>query len=569
MIITAIGLLSSAGLSEIFQTPDFNYLISPVKLQHVNNVTSVALNENLLREMGIWQSAETQFGDAGNVITEIASGGQNFFNKYLIGLKPYSRRYAGTQFGYFSNQLGDGRAASIGITTLLSPNSELQIKGSGQTPYSRRGDGRCTLLSCVREYIASEYINLMGIPTTRALAITLSKNTILRDELYNGNIVPVPQATVLRSSDSFIRFGTFELVKVEGHDKKSLKELFNEIVMRYYPNCKVDESNTGICFFNQIVKRSATLVASWKATGFTHSVMNTDNLSIIGLTIDYGPFSFMEFFNKNHISNYIDDEERYAFDKQSEAMLFSLRRLSDALSRLNIISKPDAEDSISAFNEIFEREYETLMASKLLLTSETRNANVIIKRLLEALQESSCDYTTVMRSLGWVTDKTFLLDFVTKLADSCPDYQQRRAMSMRSERIRKQFFKYPDARMDFVGETERAVKITDLFRQWKFFFKSYQRSIVSQLARSGMSSSSYFHHRMLLSNSTNPMFIPRNGILRDVSESAALGDFTPLSELIEVLSDPFDKITTQVKDVNKYIALPDVDGCLDLVSCGS
>jgi uncharacterized protein YdiU (UPF0061 family) len=237
--------------------------------------------------------------------TNIFSG-----NQALPGADPVAMRYAGHQFGHYVHQLGDGRAIILAETTNSNGDKwEIQLKGAGQTPYSRDGDGRSVLRSTVREYLCSEAMHGLGISTTRALCITGTDDEIYREKIETA-------AVLTRLAPSHVRFGSFEIFFYNDlHDE--LKQLADYVIQHHYPEL-LEENNSYLALLQAVIDRTAKLLAQWQAVGFTHGVMNSDNMSILGLTIDYGPFGFMEAWQPGFICNHSDHQGRYAFDKQPE-----------------------------------------------------------------------------------------------------------------------------------------------------------------------------------------------------------------------------------------------------------
>lgn len=241
-------------------------------------------------------------------------------HNHLAGSDPLASVYSGHQFGHWAGQLGDGRALLLGEIQLSDGSAwELQLKGSGLTPYSRMGDGRAVLRSSIREFLASEAMHALGVPTTRALCITGSDQPVRREEMETA-------AVVTRAAPSFIRFGHFEHFCYSGqHD--ALRHLADFVIAHFYPECQTAEQPYA-ALLEAVTQRTAALIAHWQAVGFCHGVMNTDNMSILGLTIDYGPFQFMDGFDPGHICNHSDTMGRYAFGNQPAVAHWNLRALA-------------------------------------------------------------------------------------------------------------------------------------------------------------------------------------------------------------------------------------------------
>jgi uncharacterized protein YdiU (UPF0061 family) len=263
-------------------------------------------------------------------------------NKLLPGSEPIAQLYGGHQFGEWVPELGDGRVILLGeVKNSKGETWELQLKGSGITPYSRFGDGRAVLRSTIREYLASEAMHYLGIPTTRSLCIVGSKLPVRRETVETA-------AVMLRLAPTHIRFGHFEVFAYR-RQHHLVKELVDYVIRHFFSHLLgLPEVEKYKRFFEEVVLRTALLIAKWQAIGFTHGVMNTDNMSILGMTIDYGPFGFMETFNAQWVSNHSDDLGRYAFDQQPEIALWNLKQLAIALSAVL-----DIEDAKKNFGKIY------------------------------------------------------------------------------------------------------------------------------------------------------------------------------------------------------------------------
>jgi uncharacterized protein YdiU (UPF0061 family) len=324
---------------------------------------------------------------ASPVFTRLAAG-----NALFGGKQPTAAIYAGHQFGIFVPQLGDGRAISLGeIENARGERWEWQLKGAGITAFSRFADGRAVLRSTIREYLCSEAMHHLGIPTTRALAIAGSDQPVFREE-------PETAAVLSRLAASFVRFGSFELF----HSRRQyahVKTLADHTIERFFPNiAQAGERERYALFLREAVERTAHLVALWQSVGFAHGVLNTDNMSILGLTLDYGPFGFMESYEPGFICNHTDEGGRYAFDRQPEIGLWNCYVLASALSSL--VEKPDAQAALDAYERVYRARFLDLMRAKLgLETAEDADAGVIAA-FLQVLEASHADYTIAFRRLA-------------------------------------------------------------------------------------------------------------------------------------------------------------------------
>lgn len=308
-------------------------------------------------------------------------------SKNLPGAEPLAMVYSGHQFGVWAGQLGDGRALLLG--QVRNQNKQLwdvQLKGSGLTPYSRMGDGRAVLRSCIREYLASEAMHCLGIPTTRALALVGTGELVAREVLEPG-------AILVRLSPSHIRFGHFEHFF---HSQRGdlVKQLADYVIGEHFPGYSYVE------WLLEVIQKTAQLVAHWQALGFAHGVMNTDNMSVLGLTLDYGPFGFMEGFDPGYICNHSDTYGRYAFDQQPAVALWNLHAFAYALQPL--LPFKEAQEILSTFDGEFRAHYRMLMTKKLGLETYRHGDEKLWQSLLNLMAQDQADYTLTFRALSYL-----------------------------------------------------------------------------------------------------------------------------------------------------------------------
>lgn len=321
-------------------------------------------------------------------------------NAVLTGSQPYASVYSGHQFGVWAGQLGDGRAITLGET---HAGWELQLKGAGRTPYSRGGDGRAVLRSSIREFLCSEAMHALGIPTTRALCLTASEAPVYRETVETA-------AVVTRAAPSFLRFGHFEHFAARDMQAE-LRQLADYVIERYYPECAngwhdADGKPLGNAYaalLYAVGQRTAHMLAHWQAVGFCHGVMNTDNMSILGLTIDYGPFQFLDAFDPTHICNHSDHQGRYAFNRQPQIAYWNLFCLGQAL--LPLIEDQDTTvAALEAYRPTFSHAFRQRMACKLGLPTaadtHAAQATPVIGQLLELLATHRVDHTIFWRRLS-------------------------------------------------------------------------------------------------------------------------------------------------------------------------
>lgn len=310
-------------------------------------------------------------------------------NLPLAGQDSLAALYAGHQFGVYVPQLGDGRALWLGeIQNNAGQHWEMQLKGSGPTPYSRNGDGRAVLRSSIREYLCSEAMHGLGIPTTRALSIIGSDEPVYRERAETA-------AVVTRLAPSFIRFGSFEVFYYRRQHAK-IRSLADFVINHYYPECH-EQTNPYAALLQEVVSRTARLIAQWQAVGFCHGVMNTDNMSILGLTIDYGPFGFLDAFDPAHICNHSDPAGRYAFDQQPQVGLWNLQCLAQAL--LPLMDQASAINALNQYKDVFEDALEKGLRQKLGLQTTHPDDMDLVSQLFGLMAQDRVDYTLFFRRL--------------------------------------------------------------------------------------------------------------------------------------------------------------------------
>ncbi len=421
-------------------------------------------------------------------------------NALLPGMEPFAMCYGGHQFGNWAGQLGDGRAISLGESiNAAGERWELQLKGAGRTPYSRSADGRAVLRSSIREFLCSEAMHHLGVPTTRALSLVGTGDQVLRDMFYNGYPEYEPGAIVCRVAPSFIRFGNFEIFAARG-DIALLTQLADFTIARDFPHIDITAPDRIATWFREVCTRTATMIVGWMRVGFTHGVMNTDNMSILGLTIDYGPFGWVDNFDPDWTPNTTDSRDhRYAFAKQPAVALWNLMRLGEALAPI----APEAEGlsegiaaGIDAYREAFNREYTAMMAAKLGLPSWGADELELATDLFNLMEQSEVDYTLSFHALAQ-------LDLAAPRIDSL------REMSYDTEKF--------DAHSP----------------QWERWIEHYAARVlaVGEAAPIRL-------ERMRL---TNPTYVLRNYMAQQAIDAATAGDLTEVNTLLELLRRPYDE----------------------------
>lgn len=385
---------------------EFFHRVSPEPME---GTAFASLNADVLQLLGLTQ-AEFDTQQSLNSITGIEA---------WPGSDPLAMCYAGHQFGVYVPRLGDGRAVLLGqIRDKQQQLWDFQIKGSGVTRYSRRGDGRAVLRSCIREYLCSEAMHGLGIPTTRALALISSKQGVYRETVEPG-------AMMLRVAQSHVRFGSFEYFFYE-QKFEYLKRLADYVIHEHYPD-REGRPDAYQNLFSDVLKRTAKLIAQWQGVGFAHGVMNTDNMSILGLTLDYGPFAFLDTYEANYICNHSDTAGRYAFSQQPQVSLFNLSCLAQAMLPL-FTEDPEAaaefaKAELSQYQTLYQAEHLKISQDKLGLLAAKKEDALLMESLL-TLMEGQADYTLFFRQLSdFKTENTKQEQPENSLAEHFPDAQ--------------------------------------------------------------------------------------------------------------------------------------------------
>ncbi|MEQ1776349.1 MAG: protein adenylyltransferase SelO [Burkholderiales bacterium] len=415
------------------------------------------------------------------------------------GAEPLAMLYAGHQFGTFVPQLGDGRAILLGeIVNAKRERWTLQLKGAGETPFSRTADGRAVLRSTIREYLCSEAMHALDIPTTRALGIAGADEIVYRE-------TPETAAVLLRLAPSHVRFGSFEVFYAR-QQHEHLKQLADHIIEEHFPQF-VGTPDAYEKFLIEVVERTARLIAQWQAVGFCHGVMNTDNMSILGLTLDYGPFGFMEAFNPGHICNHSDDQGRYAYENQPYIGLWNCSRLAQALTPL--IDAEQCNAALARYEGAFLEKHAALMCAKLGLVQTIEGDDTLVSDLLALLAEHGTDYTIFFRTLS-SGNLNAVRDLMVNRA-AFDVWAMRYASRLAAE---------------FSNDAERRTRM----------------------------------------NAVNPKYVLRNHLAQAAIEKAEkYKDFSEIDRLLALLQHPFDE-----QPAFEAYAAPPPDGAKDIhVSCSS
>lgn len=432
-------------------------------------------------------------------------------------LKTYATAYAGHQFGQWAGQLGDGRAIFAGeiLNKNLSP-IEIQWKGSGLTPYSRRGDGKAVLRSSIREYLVSEAMFHLGIPTTRALSLIKTGQRIARDLMYSGNIEYEDGAVVLRTAKSFTRFGHFQFLQM--HENKSdLKKLADFTIERFFPEL-IGKSNLYLNFYKKVINRTQDMIVQWWRVGFTHGVMNTDNMSILGLTIDYGPFGFLDDFDLDFTPNTTDlPGRRYAFGNQLTISLWNLMALGNALAPL-FEQEEDLNLALIDYEKQFKQKFDEMIANKFGFQNTNENISLFTRKAIAFLDKTKYDYTLFFKSLEKDIESLSVLDF----NDS--DYHNG---------------KYHSELEDFLSKYKEIIKQEGLLEI----------------------------QRLEIMKKTNPWFIPRNYILYECIEGVKNKQMDLFLKVFKALQNPYENAFPELSKKRPNWAV-NTPGCSTL-SCSS
>lgn len=365
--------------------------VSPTK---VSSPKLIAWSDQLAESLGVC----SPLLDENEKMASVLSG-----NSLLSGMRPYSACYGGHQFGHWAGQLGDGRAITLGeFKDLQGTSWELQLKGAGKTPYSRHADGRAVLRSSLREFLCSEAMHGLGIPTTRALSLVLTGDDVVRDMFYDGRPEAEPGAITSRVAPSFLRFGNFQILSARG-EYENLRALADYAISRFSPDFVSSSEPQYHEWFKDICVRTAKLMVDWQRTGFVHGVMNTDNMSILGLTIDYGPYGWLEGFDPNWTPNTTDAAgRRYCYGRQPQIAYWNLQRFGEAL--LPLLPETQAmtliEEGLAHYVSVFNQKFFESFANKLGFSLvKDRSDEILITDLFELLGSVETDMTIFFRNL--------------------------------------------------------------------------------------------------------------------------------------------------------------------------
>ena len=426
-------------------------------------------------------------------------------NKTWPGMETYAACYGGHQFGTWAGQLGDGRTIGLGETTNGDGERwELQLKGAGPTLYSRAADGRAVLRSSIREFLCSEAVHHLGIPTTRALSVVTTGDEVVRDMFYDGNPRQEPGAIVCRVSPTFIRFGNFEIFAAR-EELDVLKALLDYTIEFHFPELGTPSPGAYVQLLAEVSRRTAVMIVDWMRVGFVHGVMNTDNMSVLGLTIDYGPYGWLDNYDPGWTPNTTDATgRRYRYGNQPNIAKWNLVRFANALYPLVGDAKP-IEAAVKAYPDTFDKAYRKMMASKLGLTSFRRDDDdALVTELLQVLQAAETDMTIFYRRLA--------------------DIEPAEAVEQNAEhRVAPLLDAY------YVPE-QLNVEVTKRIGDW---LGAYARRLVSENRPSS--------ERRTAMDQVNPKFLLRNYLSQLAIDKAEVGDASLVKELLDVMRRPYDE----------------------------
>jgi len=489
------------------QTPKI--LFSTVKPVGFPQAELILINEKLAEEIGL-----------GSIENEDEK--QFFFANHLPeNIQTYATAYAGHQFGNWAGQLGDGRAIFAGeIENNSGKKTEIQWKGAGATPYSRHADGRAVLRSSLREYLMSEAIHHLKIPTTRALSLSFTGEKIVRDVMYNGNPAEEKGAVIIRTAESFLRFGHYELISAQ-KETETLKKLADFTIENYFPEIQSEGTQKYKDFFGHVSLKTAHLMVEWFRVGFVHGVMNTDNMSILGLTIDYGPFSMMDEYDLNFTPNTTDlPGRRYAFGKQGQISQWNLWQLANALFPL-IQDEKFLEQALNDYSAYFWEKHDEMLAKKFGFDKTLDEDEQFFTEWQHLMHDLSLDYTLFFNELEKLNPETSTLDFLSKTSYA--------PLSSGNEKKLSEFF--------------------------SLYHKRLSNNLIS------------IEESLKMMNENNPKFILRNYLLFKCIEELENRKTDLLEKLIKALENPYEEIFPEFsqKRPEKYNG---TIGC-SMLSCSS
>lgn len=559
---------------------------SRVKPQPLTKPRFVAVSHEALALLGL--NGEDVMNDL--LGPEYLSG-----SKVMPGSEPAAHCYCGHQFGQFAGQLGDGAACYLGEVKvppgqdpeLLRENPsgrwEIQVKGAGLTPYSRQADGRKVLRSSIREFLCSEVMFFLGIPTTRAGSVVTSDSRVIRDVYYSGHPRHERCSVVLRIAPTFLRFGSFEIFKRAdeftgrqgpSYGRDEIRgQMMDYVIEVFYPEIQQnhpDRVERNVAFFREVMRRTAQLVAQWQCVGFCHGVLNTDNMSILGLTLDYGPYGFMDRFDPDFICNASDNSGRYSYQAQPAICRWNLLKLAEALAPE---LPPDrAEAVMDEYLDLYNGFYLQIMRKKLgLLKKDEPEDEILITELLQTMHNTGADFTNTFRSLSQIScptegenegDVELVKKATDLLLEQCASLEELKAankptmdprelaMLLSMAQSNPALFQMISDRATIARQLDRLSKLRDLMEisqeelktkqaeEWSRWIARYRKRLAGELdGQSDVQAAQ--EERVRVMDSTNPRVVLRNYIAQNAIEAAENGDFSEVQRVLKVLEKPF------------------------------
>ena len=553
-------------------------------------------------------------------------------NSILKGSTPAAHCYCGHQFGSFAGQLGDGAAMYLGeiINNETDMRWELQLKGAGPTPYSRTADGRKVLRSSVREFLCSEGMHFLNIATTRSASCVTSDSTVKRDPLYDGNSIDEKCTIISRIAPNFFRFGSFEIFKPRGSGDRvgpsagnsTLKKKLLDYILLYYPEIhKKYENNVNDIakykeFYTEIMHRTIQLVAKWQSVGFVHGVLNTDNMSIMGLTIDYGPYGFMEHFDKDFVPNGSDSGGRYSYQKQPEICKWNLLKLAEMLDPF--LPLDESTRILGQYDNLYESFYMKEMRNKLGLLRELPNDKVLVEELFATIDLTSTDFTDTFQALTEYISSSRSTNDVNILIDNLiarsstpsekieslrrkmkihrlqmhPEQIQQLWMLLQSNaaEVSEMFSGAPveEIRAEILVEKNKLDKLMNAAREIKrletvtpeskvgndrSLLSVWVNKYIERIGQEDIDTGDRTDLRSNIMRNHNPTFILRNWIAQDAIKFAEDGDYSKVHLVLSLLKTPFDRkfctFNTEYDGDNRYFIKTPCSASALICTCSS
>lgn len=463
----------------------FNACFSYVVPKKTSHPELIHVSPEMLEELGLDEQDATS-----ETFLNLFTG-----NDVLENTKPYAMCYGGHQFGHWAGQLGDGRAINLFEVEHKNKFWAVQLKGAGETPYSRSADGLAVLRSSIREYLCSEAMFHLGVPTTRALSLALTGNMVLRDIMYNGNPAYEKGAIVTRVAPSFLRFGNYQILAAR-QEYDTLKTLVDFTIKYHFPHLAPPSKDTYVAFFKEVSQLTLDMIVHWQRVGFVHGVMNTDNMSILGLTIDYGPYGWLEGFDYGWTPNTTDSQhKRYRYGNQPNIGLWNLYQLANALYPLVEEVEP-FQKILDEYKTDFEKKSLKMMRSKLGLEKENSTDAQLIENLENNLLLTETDMTIFFRNLSKFT-----------------------ARNTNGIALVKEAFYRPDELSEHI------------ILQWEKWFGQYRARLEQELLPD--------EQRMKKMNAVNPKYVLRNYMAQLAIDDAEKGNYQLIDELFQLLKKPY------------------------------